>query len=89
MIAWVAETIALPILALAVALAAFRLLRGPGVPDRIVAVDLLGTIAIGIAACAAVAYGQQAFIDAAMIIALLSFLGTVAFAGFLGRRKTS
>ncbi len=84
--AWVALHVALPLLALSVVLAFLRLLKGPSLADRVIALDLIGTIAIGMIACTAVAYGVPGFVDVAIIIGLLSFLGTVAFAHYLLRR---
>ena len=75
----------LPLLSVAALLAFFRLVRGPSLPDRVVALDLMATIIIGIAAAYAVATGQPAYLDVAVILALIAFLGTVAFAYYLRR----
>ncbi|WP_299026378.1 monovalent cation/H+ antiporter complex subunit F [uncultured Thermanaerothrix sp.] len=63
-----------------------RLLRGPSLPDRIVALDLIVTLLIGIIATYAILNNQPAFLDVAIILALVSFLGTVAFAYYIERR---
>ncbi len=76
----------LPILALAVVLVFVRLVRGPSLPDRVVAIDLMNTLGIGIIASYAIATGQSAFLDVAIAMALISFLGTVAFAYYIERR---
>lgn len=78
--------IVLPMLAVAVALAFIRLVRGPSLPDRVVAIDLMNTLGIGIIAAYAIATEQPAFLDVAIAMALLSFLGTVAFAYYIERR---
>lgn len=75
----------MPILALAMMLAFVRLLRGPSLPDRVVAVDLLTTLSIGIIATYAIATEQTALLDVAIVLALVSFLGTVAFAYYIER----
>lgn len=80
------SAVVLPLLGAAVALAAFRLVRGPSLPDRVVALDLMATLIIGLSAAYAVATGQPAYLDAAIVLALITFLGTVAFAYFLHRR---
>lgn len=77
--------VVLPILALAVVLAFTRLLRGPSLPDRVVALDLLTALGIGTIATYAIATGQAAFLDVATVLALISFLGTVAFAYYIER----
>lgn len=76
----------LPMLALAVVIVFARLVRGPSLPDRVVAIDLMNTLGIGIIASYAIATGQAAFLDVAIAMALISFLGTVAFAYYIERR---
>ena len=75
--------IALGILGLAAILGLVRLLRGPSLADRVVAVELLGTISIGMIAAAAVVSVASALLDVALIVALVAFLGTVAFARYI------
>ena len=62
---------------------AWRLLTGPSAADRVIATDMLGLLAIGLAALTAVLAGHAAFLDVAFAIALFGFLGAVAFAGLL------
>lgn len=76
----------LPILGFAVVFALIRLVRGPSMPDRVVALDLLSTLGIGILAVYAIATDQVVFLDAATVIALVTFLSTIAFAYYLRRR---
>ena len=59
-----------------------RLVRGPTLPDRVVAVDLIGVCSVGLIALGAAVSGERAFLDAAVVIALLGFLGTVAYARY-------
>ena len=68
---------------------AAQLKRELAVSDRVVALDLLATLTIGIAAAYAVAAGHTAFLDAAVILALVAFLGTVAFSYYLSWREPS
>jgi len=68
-------------------IAAFiRLLRGPSLPDRVVALDLISVMAIGFIVVYAVRFNQPNFLDVAIVLALITFLGTVAFAYYLERR---
>ena len=78
--------IALPLLVLAILLSLTRLAIGPRLPDRVVALDLLSTYGIGIIAIYAIATDERAFLDVAAVVALISFLGTVAFAYYLEKR---
>jgi multicomponent Na+:H+ antiporter subunit F len=79
--------IILPILALSVVLVFIRFLRGPSLSDRVVALDLLITIGIGIIAVYSIISNQPTFLDIAMILALIAFLGTVAFSYYLEKRE--
>ena len=77
----------LPALSVAGLLALARLVRGPSLPDRVVSLDLLATIIIGITAVYAVATDASGYLDIAVILALIAFLGTVAFAYYLQRGR--
>ena len=78
--------VAMFMLALAAAIAFVRLLWGPSLPDRVVAMDLLGTLTVGLLVVGAGASGQRAFLDAAIIIALIGFVSNIAYARFIERR---
>ena len=65
-------------------IAAFiRLVIGPSLPDRVIALDLVVMITIGIISIYTVITGEIVFIDAAVVLALIAFLGTVAYAYFI------
>ena len=76
----------LPLLSVAIILAFVRLVRGPSLPDRVVAMDLMSTLGIGVIAAYAIATDQPVFLDVASVLALITFLGTVAFAYYLEQR---
>jgi multicomponent Na+:H+ antiporter subunit F len=76
----------LPVLSLALLLTFARLLRGPSLPDRVIALDMTATLSIGVVAVYALATGQPALLDVAIVLALLVFLGTVGFAYYIERR---
>ena len=78
--------IVLGVLALAAVLGFVRLLRGPSLPDRVVAFDLLATVGVGISAVYSIAHNQPVFLDVAVVLALISFVGTVAFARYIEKR---
>jgi len=73
-------------LVLAMFIAFIRLAKGPSLPDRVVALDVITAISAAILAVATIAARQSVFLDAAIVLALISFLGTVAFARYLERR---
>lgn len=68
------------------ALALFRIFRGPSTADRVVALDLVGYLVVGLAALRALERHQDHPLHPAMALALLSFLGTVVFARYLERK---
>jgi multicomponent Na+:H+ antiporter subunit F len=67
-------------------IALIRVVSGPTLPDRVVAVDLIGVSAVCLMVVAAVDSNEPAFLDTAVVIALLGFLGTVAYARYAERR---
>jgi len=79
--------IILPILALSVFLVFYRFYKGPKLSDRVVALDLLITIGIGFIAVYSVVSNQPTFLDIAMVLGLIAFLGTVAFSYYLEKRE--
>jgi multicomponent Na+:H+ antiporter subunit F len=79
----IAATIALVILGIAFLLTAYRVVAGPTLPDRILALDMLTGIAIGFIAVIAVKTGFALYIDIAISLGLVAFLATVAFARFV------
>ena len=72
-------------LSLALLLAFVRLAMGPTVADRVVALDLIGVLSVGIIILYSVATGLAVFLDAAIALALVSFTGTIAFARYIER----
>jgi multicomponent Na+:H+ antiporter subunit F len=76
----------LSLMGIGMLLSLIRLMLGPSLPDRVVALDLIGVIAVGLTAVYAVYAEQPALLDAAIAMALVAFLGTVAFARYLLRR---
>ncbi|MCI5226589.1 MAG: cation:proton antiporter [Candidatus Electrothrix sp. AX2] len=76
----------LPVLSLALLLTFARLLLGPSLPDRVIALDMTATLSIAVVAVYALATGQPALLDVAIVLALLVFLGTVGFAYYIERR---
>jgi multicomponent Na+:H+ antiporter subunit F len=71
---------------IAFALTVFRLLRGPTVADRVVALDMLALLGIGFIGVFSIATSEYAFLDVAIALALVGFLATVAFARYVYRR---
>jgi multicomponent Na+:H+ antiporter subunit F len=79
--------VVLPLLILGVLFAFYRLLQGPSLPSRVIALDMISVLGIGIIVIYAVVSDQPVFVDVASVLALVSFLGTVAFAAYVERRS--
>lgn len=77
---------AIPIIALSIFIVLLRVIKGPTIEDRIVAFDVLTAIGIAFIAVYAVKSYSVKLLDSGLILALLAFLGTVAFAYYLERR---
>lgn len=75
--------IVLVMLSLALLMSFARLVRGPQLQDRIVAMDLIAVLTVGIIVTDSAGTGQRALLDAASVIALVGFLGTVAYAWYV------
>jgi multicomponent Na+:H+ antiporter subunit F len=76
---------ALITLAAAVLVAVFRLVKGPTLPDRVVAMDLIGVLVVGLIVVLAASTSVTAVLDAAIVIALIGFVATLAYATYIER----
>lgn len=72
-------------LGVALLVAFIRLVKGPTLPDRIVAMDLFGVLVVGVIVVLAGSSRVRATLDAAIVIALVGFLSTVAYATYVER----
>ena len=79
-------TAAFVLLAVAVVGFSFRLVRGPSLADRIIAIDGLLLVVISILAVETARTGDTVFVDAIVIVGLLGFVGTSVAARFVERR---
>ena len=80
-------TIVFALLTAALLLAFVRLARGPSLPDRVLALDLIGMIIGAFIAAYIVLRRQPVLLDAMVVLAIIAFFGTVGFARFLERRQ--
>ena len=63
----------------------YRLLRGPDLVDRVLALDTIVINAIGLIVLAGIAFGTAIYFEAALLFAMVGFVSTVAFCKFLLR----
>jgi multicomponent Na+:H+ antiporter subunit F len=78
-----AGAISLALVSVALFLAALRLFRGPSLADRVVALELIASLMVGIIAVVSVVGEQPILIDVAITLALVGFLGAVSFARYM------
>lgn len=90
MIQDLAQNIVLPILAISLFLVFIRLIIGPSLPDRVVALDMIAVIIVSMIFCYSNLVNpdlRSFLIDVSMVIVLLGFLGTVGFSYYFIRRE--
>lgn len=65
----------------------FRLLKGPSLQDRVVALDLIASVVAGIILVYMIWAGEKRYLDIVIVLSLIVFMGTVAIARFLNKNK--
>lgn len=71
---------------LSIVFALIRLALGPSLPDRVVALDMMTILIVAFCGLEALSTGVLAFLDVALVLAIIGFLATVALARFAERR---
>ena len=71
--------------ALVMALCAVRLFRGPSVADRVLALDTLYLNAVALIVMLGMLWGNRLWFEAALLVAMLGFVSTVALGRYIGR----
>jgi multicomponent K+:H+ antiporter subunit F len=77
--------IAVAAVAMAMLLTLYRLFRGPDIVDRVLALDTLVIDLIALIVLAGIRYGTTVYFEAALLFAMVGFIGTVSFCKFLLR----
>ena len=83
---YIAVHIALAILSLTFLITVIKVIHGPTLPDRILALDMLVAVAIGFIAVVGIKTGYTLYLDIAIALGLVGFLATVALARFIMAR---
>jgi multicomponent Na+:H+ antiporter subunit F len=65
----------------------YRVVRGPTIPDRMVGIDIFGILVVGICALLVIKTERTFILDIGISWAILSFIGTLALAKYLSRKK--
>ena len=80
--------ISLGLLSLSLLATVVRVVIGPTLPDRVLALDMLVVVAIGFITVLGIRTGQTLYVDIAIALGLVGFLSTIAFARFILQRRT-
>ena len=76
---------ALVLFMLAIALSLYRVIIGPSLPDRAIALDTIGVNLISAIAIVSIVLNTKAFLEAILILGILAFIGTIAFSKYIER----
>lgn len=77
--------ISLTLFGIAIAIALFRIVIGPSLPDRVVALDMIGVNLVSGIAIISVLLGTKSFLEVILILAILAFVSTIAFSKYIER----
>lgn len=78
-------SLALVFFTITIAIGLYRIIRGPSVPDRVIALDMIGVNLISSIAALSVLLMTKSFLEAILIIGLLAFISTIALSKFIER----
>ena len=79
------EIALLTTLCASIVVSAVRIFVGPTLADRVLSLDLLAIAGVSLMTASAIVFDQTAFLDVALLLALIAFISTAAFARYLER----
>jgi multicomponent Na+:H+ antiporter subunit F len=65
----------------------YRIIKGPTIPDRMVAIDIFGILVVGVCAIISIQTGKSYILDIGIAWIILSFIGTLTLAKYLSGKK--
>ncbi|MDF1573297.1 MAG: monovalent cation/H+ antiporter complex subunit F [Bacteroidales bacterium] len=74
-------------LLMALLITLYRLMRGPSSSDRIIALDLVVSVVMGFILLYSVLVSKEIYVDIAIVISLISFMGTISISIYLRHKK--
>lgn len=75
----------LTLFGVAIAIALYRIVFGPSLPDRVIALDMIGVNLVSGIAIISVMLQTKAFLEVILILAILAFISTIAFSKYIER----
>lgn len=76
---------ALTLYGIGIAISVYRIIIGPSLPDRVVALDMIGVMLVSSIAIISVLQGTKAYLEVILILAILAFISTIAFSKYIER----
>ncbi|WP_202080730.1 Na(+)/H(+) antiporter subunit F1 [Caldalkalibacillus salinus] len=73
------------ILSVSILISTYRVFKGPTMPDRVIALDIIGINIIALVGVVSVWLSTQAFLEVILLIGILAFIGTISFSKFIER----
>jgi multicomponent Na+:H+ antiporter subunit F len=80
---------AIGLMSLSMILTLFRFMKGPSLPDRIISLDVLSANLLAVLAIYSIISGERTYLNVALIMSLVAFVGTMTFAYYLVQKKNS
>ncbi|KOS66201.1 monovalent cation/H+ antiporter subunit F [Lysinibacillus contaminans] len=77
--------LALALFSISIALSLYRVIRGPSMPDRAIALDTIGINLLSLIAIVSIVLETKAYLEAILILGILAFIGTIAFTKYIER----
>ena len=77
--------IALSLFGLAIVIVLYRIIRGPSIPDRVLALDMIGVNLISWVAVISIVLKTKAFLEVILILGILAFISTISLSKFIER----
>ncbi|EON73607.1 Na(+)/H(+) antiporter subunit F1 [Lysinibacillus sphaericus] len=77
--------LALALFSVSIALSLYRVIRGPSMPDRAIALDTIGINLLSSIAIVSIILQTKAYLEAILILGILAFIGTIAFTKYIER----
>lgn len=78
-------TVALIFFTITVVICLYRVIKGPSLPDRVVALDMIGVNMLSMIAIISLSQCTTAYLEVILILGILSFIGTIAFSKYIER----
>ncbi len=77
--------ISVVLFAVTIAIAVLRLIIGPSMPDRVIAMDVIGVNLLATIGVVSIVNGTKAYLEVILILGILSFISTIAFSKYIER----